>query len=48
MTCLQAFQTGNMRRSRRLRALYHDVRRQCALFDNLHHRDTAPEKAEDL
>ncbi|KAK9809126.1 hypothetical protein WJX72_009740 [[Myrmecia] bisecta] len=44
----KGFQHGNMRRSTRLRALYNDVRRLCVLFDNLHHRDTAPTKAEDM
>ena len=31
-----------MRRSQRLRALYTDHRRDNFLFDNLHHRETAP------
>ncbi|KAL4433810.1 hypothetical protein ABPG75_000251 [Micractinium tetrahymenae] len=33
---------GNMRRSARLQALYTDRRRRNVLFDNLHHRETAP------
>ncbi|KAI7844065.1 hypothetical protein COHA_002209 [Chlorella ohadii] len=33
---------GGMRRSARLRALYSDRRRHNVLFDNLHHRETAP------
>lgn len=40
--CLQLQDGGNMRRSARLRALYSDRRRHNVLFDNLHHRDTAP------
>ena len=39
---LQVAQRGNLRRSARIRTLYHDVRRSCAQFDNLHLRSTAP------
>ena len=44
-TC-QVIQKGNMRRSARVRALYHDVRRACTLFDNMHRRETAPRPGE--
>ena len=39
---LQLHDGGNMRRAARLRALYSDPRRRNVLFDNLHHRETAP------
>ena len=40
---LQVSQTGNMRKTARLRKLYADRRRSCTLFDNLHCKYTAPE-----
>lgn len=39
---VQVSQTGNMRKSARLRKLYADRRRSCTLFDNLHCKYTAP------
>jgi len=42
----QVAQRGNLRRSARVRALYHDVRRSCGLFDNAHLRATAPQPGE--
>ena len=44
----QVHEGGNMRRSARLRALYTDRRRHNVLFDNLHHRDTAPASRQEL
>lgn len=38
----QLAQRGGLRRSARLRALCRDVRRQCALLDNLHFAPMAP------
>lgn len=39
---LQLQSGGSARRDARLRALYADGRRCNVLFDNLHHRQTAP------
>lgn len=39
----QVGQGGGLRRTARVRALYRDVRRQCALLDNLHFAPTAPQ-----
>ena len=45
---MQLHDGGNMRRSSRLRALYTDRRRRNTLFDNLHHRHTAPASRSEL
>lgn len=45
-TCQQVLAQGNLRRGKKIRELYQDVRRQCVLFDDTHCVWTAGEPAD--